>query len=80
MPTNGELLVRIDERTRTTQADVAEIKEVVRADHDALLMLTGKHDVDIKELEGKIKATRIWQSVATIIGTAIGSVFGFHKS
>lgn len=77
MPTNGELLVRIDERTQTTQADVAEIKEVVRADHDALLVLTGKQATDVARLEGKIRNTNIWQGLGTAIGTVIGSIFGF---
>lgn len=79
MPTNGELLVRIDERLTAVQVDVKEIKEVVSADHDALLVLTGKHDTDVERLEGKIRSTRVWQGVVTIIGTAIGSIFGFHK-
>lgn len=77
MPTDGELLVRIDERLQTVQGDVSEIKKVVSIDHDALLRLAGKHDTDVEELRGKIKATRIWQGVATVIGTAIGTVFGF---
>ena len=77
MPTNGELLARIDERTQTIQADVKEIKDTVSADHDALLVLTGKHETDVAHLKGQIKATNIWQGVATAIGTAIGSVFGF---
>lgn len=80
MPNNNELLVRIDERLGTVQADVKEIKEVVSADHDALLVLTGKHETDVEMLEGKIKHSRIWQGVATVVGTAIGSIFGFHKS
>lgn len=77
MPTNGELLIRIDERLQTVQTDVKEIKEVVGTDHDALLVLTGKQQTDVARLEGKIKSSRIWQGIATIIGTAIGSVFGF---
>ncbi len=77
MPTNGELLVRIDERTQTTQIDITEIKEVVRADHDALLMLAGKQATDVARLEGKIRNTNIWQGLATAIGTVIGSIFGF---
>lgn len=77
MPTNDELLARIDERTQTIQADVTQIKDVVRADHDALLVLAGKHDTDVEELRGKIRATNIWQGVATAIGTAIGTMFGF---
>lgn len=76
MPTNGELLVRIDERTQTTQLDVAEIKEVVRADHDALLVLAGKQATDVARLEGKIRNTNIWQGLGTAIGTIIGSIFG----
>lgn len=80
MPTNGELLVRIDERLQTVQGDVAEIKKTVGVDHDALLTLAGKHDTDVKDLEGKIKATNIWQGIATLVGTAVGSFFGFHKS
>lgn len=77
MPTNGELLVRIDERLERVQVDVHEIKDVVSADHDALLVLTGKHETDVAHLKGQIKATNIWQGVATAIGTAIGSIFGF---
>ena len=77
MPTNGELLVRIDERLTTVQADVKEIKNVVSADHDALLVLTGKHDTDVERLEGKIKNTNIWQGLGSVIGTVIGSIFGF---
>ena len=77
MPTNGQLLARIDERTQTIQADVGEIKKVVGEDHDALLRLAGKHETDVAHLKGQIKATNIWQGVATAIGTAIGSVFGF---
>ena len=77
MPTDGELLVRIDERLQTVQADVKEIKDTVSADHDALLMLTGKHETDIKDLEGKIRNASRWQGLATVIGTAIGSIFGF---
>lgn len=77
MPNNDELLARIDERVETIQKDVTEIKDVVRADHDALLVLTGKHDTDVERLDGKIRNSRIWQGVATIIGTAIGSIFGF---
>lgn len=80
MPNNNELLVRIDERLGTVQADVKEIKEVVSADHDALLVLTGKHETDVAHLKGQIKATNIWQGVATAIGTAIGAFFGFHKA
>jgi len=77
MPTNGELLVRIDERTQTTQADVADIKQVMSADHDALLRLAGKHDKDVEELKGKIKNTNIWQGLGTALGTFIGSLFAF---
>ena len=80
MPTNGELLVRIDERLQTVQADVVDIKKTFSVDHDALLRLAGKHDTDVEELKGKIKNTNIWQGIATLIGTAIGSFFGFHKS
>lgn len=77
MPTNGELLVRIDERLGTVQADVKQIKDVVSADHDALLVLTGKHETDVEMLKGKLRNSRMWQGLATVIGTAIGSIFGF---
>ena len=78
MPANDhDLLVRIDEGLQTVQRDVTEIKDVVSADHDALLVLTGKHETDIAHLKGQIKATNIWQGVATAIGTAIGTMFGF---
>ena len=80
MPNNNELLMRIDERLQTVQGDVKEIKDVVSADHDALLVLTGKHATDVERLEGKIRSSRVWQGIATVIGTAIGSIFGFHKS
>jgi hypothetical protein len=81
MPANDhDLLVRIDEGLQTVQRDVTEIKDVVQADHDALLVLTGRHETDVEKLKGQIKATRIWQGVATVIGTAIGSIFGFHKA
>ena len=77
MPTNGELLVRIDERLQTVQADVVDIKKTVSIDHDALLRLAGKHDTDVEELKGKIKNTNIWQGLGSVIGTVIGSIFGF---
>ena len=77
MPNNNELLVRIDERLQTVQGDVKDIKDVVQADHDALLVLAGKQKTDVAKLEGKIRNSRIWQGVATIIGTAVGSIFGF---
>ena len=77
MPTNGELLVRIDERLERVQADVHEIKDVVGADHDALLVLTGKQATDVATLEGKIRNTNIWQGLGSVIGTVIGSIFGF---
>lgn len=77
MPNDNELLVRIDERLQTVQGDVKEIKDVVSADHDALLVLTGKQETDVAHLKGQIKATNIWQGVATAFGTAIGSIFGF---
>ena len=81
MPTDGQLLARIDERTQTIQADVGEIKKVVGEDHDALLRLAGKHDTDIEELKGKIRNTNIWQGLGAVIGTVIGSIFPFgHKS
>ena len=81
MPTNGQLLARIDERTQTIQADVGEIKKVVGEDHDALLRLAGKHETDVKDLEGKIRNTNIWQGLGAVIGTVIGSIFPFgHKS
>lgn len=80
MPTNGELLVRIDERLQTVQSDVAEIKQSVGVDHDALLTLTGKHDTDVEMLKGQIKNTNIFQGVATFLGTIVGSIFPFgHK-
>ena len=77
MPTNGELLVRIDERLERVQADVHEIKDVVSADHDALLVLTGTQATDVAKLEGKIRNTNIWQGLGSVIGTVIGSIFGF---
>lgn len=81
MPANDhDLLVRIDEGLQTVQRDVTEIKDVVSADHDALLVLTGKQQTDVERLEGKIRSSRVWQGIATVIGTAIGSIFGFHKS
>lgn len=81
MPTNDhDLLVRIDAGLITVQADVAQIKDVIQADHDALLVLTGRHETDVEKLKGQIKATRIWQGIATVIGTAIGAIFGFHES
>jgi len=76
-PTNNQLLARIDERMEAVQADVKEIKEVVTADHDALLVLTGKHETDVERLEGKIRNTNIWQGLGSVIGTVIGSIFGF---
>jgi len=76
-PTNGELLVRIDERLQTVQSDVQEIRDVVTADHDALLVLTGKQQADVEMLKGKIKATNIWQGLGTFFGTIVGSVFPF---
>lgn len=80
MPTNGELLARIDERGQADHKLLVKIDERTQVDHDAILVLAGKHDADVEELRGRIRATNIWQGVATVIGTAIGSIFGFHKS
>jgi len=41
--------------------------------------LQGQHNTDVKMLEGKIRNSRIIQSIATVIGTEIGSMFGGHK-
>ena len=77
MATNGELLARIDERGQADHDLLVKIDKRTEVDHDAILVLAGRQQADVKELEGKIKATNIWQGVATAIGTAIGSFFGF---
>ena len=78
-PTNGELLARIDQKVQTIEKDVGEIKSIVSTDHDALLRLAGKQKTDVERLKGQIRVTNIWQGLASVIGTAIGSFFGFYN-
>jgi len=77
MANDHDLLIRIDGCVQAVQADVKEIKAVMSADHDALLVLTGKQQTDVEMLKGKIKNTNIWQGLGTAIGTFIGSLFAF---
>lgn len=77
MPTDGELLARIDERGQADHELLVKIDARGQSDHDAILVLAGKHDTDIEELKGKIRNTNIWQGLGSVIGTVIGSLFGF---
>lgn len=75
--TNDQLLARIDERGQADHELLVKIDKRTEVDHDAILVLAGRHDADVEELKGKIRNSRIWQGLATVIGTAIGSIFGF---
>ena len=80
MPTDGELLARIDERGQADHELLVKIDARTQVDHDAILRLAGKHNADVEELKGKIRNTNIWQGLGVMIGTAIGSILPFgHK-
>ena len=80
MADDHDLLVSINVTLGTVKDDVKDIKETVSADHDALLVLTGKQATDVAKLEGKIRNTNIWQGLGSVIGTVIGSIFGFANT
>jgi len=68
MPTNGDLLARIDERTLHIQGDVTEMKDMLFVDHDRL----GK-------VEGKVNGFAAVLAVFTTLSASLAAWLGMRR-